>query len=153
MFTNEEFLQKAVSVIAPVVSEQGLELVDLKLKRTHNVLGFEVIADRPQGGITMDECARLNRAIVNKIEEAQVFTDYTLEVCSPGLDWPLRTSRDFQRARQRKVRFLLEKMPELKGEYVGVVKEATQEDVVINTSEGELRIPLAIIKKAVQIII
>jgi len=55
---------------------------------------LRIMADHPHGGITMDECSRLNLEIGDILEEGNVIqSHYILEVCSPGLDRPLRTGR------------------------------------------------------------
>ena len=47
-------------------------------------------------GITIAECAIYSRKIGSFLEESDLFENpYTLEVASPGLDFPLKTERQF----------------------------------------------------------
>jgi ribosome maturation factor RimP len=56
-------------------------------------------------GITIAECAAYSRKLGKFLDEADLFTSaYSLEVASPGLDFPLHTERQF---RKNVGRFLL----------------------------------------------
>lgn len=49
-------------------------------------------------GITIDQCATYSRKLGAFLEEADLFEhSYTLEVTSPGLDFPLTTERQFRK--------------------------------------------------------
>ena len=46
----------------------------------------------------IDDCQRMNDAIEPILDEKDPIPDaYYLEVCSPGLDRPLKTDRDFEK--------------------------------------------------------
>lgn len=49
-------------------------------------------------GITIDECAQYSRLLSQFLEEKDLFEQaYTLEVASPGLDFPLKSERQFRK--------------------------------------------------------
>lgn len=49
-------------------------------------------------GITIEECAHYSRLLGKFLEEKDLFEQaYTLEVASPGLDFPLKTERQFRK--------------------------------------------------------
>lgn len=83
------------------IERRGAELIEASFRRNgpRGVLTF--IVDKP-GGITLDECAALNRALgetLDRLNEGDFIQgSYLLEVNSPGLDRPLKTDRDFERA-------------------------------------------------------
>jgi ribosome maturation factor RimP len=55
-------------------------------------------------GITIDECALYSRKLGKFLDEADLFENaYTLEVASPGLDYPLSTERQFRKNINRKL--------------------------------------------------
>lgn len=148
---GEDLRAQLEPVILPFFAEAGLDLVDLKVRQYQGTTHIEVLADRPQGGITIDECAGLNRRINRTLEENQIIPgDYAVDVSSPGLDWPLKTKKDFLRILNREVRFILEKTPNLKGEYVGIVRDAGDDEVHIEWEGQPVTIPVRLIKKAVQ---
>ena len=86
-------------LIEPLLERENVELVDLKLGGRR----LTVFIDK-DGGIGVDDCARMNRAIGDLLDvEDPMAGRYLLEVSSPGLDRPLRTPRDFGRSVGRKV--------------------------------------------------
>lgn len=97
--------ERITQAVEQVVEREGFELVELAvLDRGHKTL-LRVFADRPSGGISIDECARLSRKLSDWFDLENVFERaYILEVSSPGLDRPLTTRRDFERKLGRNVR-------------------------------------------------
>jgi ribosome maturation factor RimP len=78
------------------VEEEGLTFVDMSLIRRKGGAVLRVYADRPGGGITVGECARLSRKLEMVIDNEGIFEGrYTLEVSSPGLDRPLKSEKEF----------------------------------------------------------
>jgi ribosome maturation factor RimP len=81
------------SVIAPVVSGMGYELVELQAANGGRML--RLFIDKA-GGIDVEDCAAVSRQLSRVFEVEGV--DYErLEVSSPGLDRPLRKAADFTR--------------------------------------------------------
>ncbi|OIO38920.1 MAG: hypothetical protein AUJ71_01835 [Candidatus Omnitrophica bacterium CG1_02_49_16] len=90
------------------IEKFGAELVDITFYRSgrRGVLVF--VVDKP-AGITLDDCAQINRHLGNYFdslsEEARFFTTpYYLEVNSPGLDRLLKCEADFKRVIGQRVR-------------------------------------------------
>ena len=85
------------------------------LERTIEGLGYELVewerlgkggllrlfVDKT-GGINIDDCARISNH-VSRVLEVEGVNYERLEVSSPGLDRPLRTTRDFERFAGEKV--------------------------------------------------
>ena len=90
------------------IEKLGAELVDISFRRSSGRSALVITADKPSG-ITLDECAQINRALSQYFdvlsEQAEFLTTpYYLEVNSPGLDRPLRTESDFKRVVGQRVR-------------------------------------------------
>jgi ribosome maturation factor RimP len=96
---RQDILQQVGQLVQPIAARMGLEVVDVQLAGEggrHTVL--RVLMDRPEGGITLDECARVNEALSRQLDLYDLFpSSYTLEVSSPGLDRPLKTDQDYRR--------------------------------------------------------
>ncbi len=84
-------------LIAPIAAREGFELVRLRLTgNIHKTL--QVMAERPNGTMTVDDCARLSRAISEMLDaDDPIDGEYDLEVSSPGIDRPLTRAKDFIR--------------------------------------------------------
>ena len=93
-----ELLASLEKLIAPIVADYTLELVDLELKGDGRRQILRVFIDKP-GGVTLDDCAEVSREISALFEvEDPIEGAYVLEVSSPGLDRPLKKLRDFERS-------------------------------------------------------
>ena len=151
---TDTFQEPFQEVVAFVLQEAGLDLIHFKIHRHRGDWRFEVLADRPSGGITIEQCAVLNRRILEEMAKENLWREdhYSLSVSSPGLDWPLKTQKDFLRVIERNVRFLLAEPVQERWEYAGNVRSVGEEELVIATSHGEMTISFTKIKKAVQII-
>lgn len=150
-----EALKEALhAVIAQVMIDRGFELIEVTCKQHRDDFFIEVLADRRQGGITVDECSSLNKAIRHYIEAEAVLAEevYRLTVCSPGLDRPLKVAKDFQRVKGQMVKFHLAEAQKGKVEHDGSIEEVMADRIKIKTVAGSFEIPLNKIKKAVQII-
>ena len=82
---------------APILEAHQAELVELNLIPRGSQLTVRMLIDKV-GGVTIHDCSQLNRRIGDAIDQAGVLTGYLLEVSSPGLDRPLVSRRDYERA-------------------------------------------------------
>jgi len=136
------------------LKEQGLVLVDFICRRQGGNLILQVLADRPEGGIDIDTCARLNNELGVILDERNLVEEsYILEVSSPGLDRPLKTRVDFLRCLNREAVFYLSTPTKERIEWQGVIKAVTEESVLIEGAGGKIEIPLNVINKARQVIV
>jgi ribosome maturation factor RimP len=111
------------------------------------------LADRPQGGINLEECARLNNEICRIFDEKDILqARYILEVSSPGLDRPLKIKSDFERCINRKARFFLSEPINSKMELKGIITKVEDDAVYIDIEGETAEIPLIKLTKAKQII-
>ena len=150
--TEQEQDLKIYTIANSISQTLGLELVELKIGRHKNDIMIQILADRPQGGITIQECSLLNRSIVEGVDKEAFLSEdgYSLEVSSPGLDRPISTFKDFLKNVNNKVRIELNERFEGKMEYVGILKAVTQETLtlLINKDSKELVIPMDKVVKA-----
>jgi ribosome maturation factor RimP len=91
-------------VVEETAELHGLDLVELQSIAHRGRRRLRVFVDRT-GGVTINECARLSRALSRALDDEEVIAvPYVLEVSSPGVHRPLRSERDFARVEGRKVR-------------------------------------------------
>jgi ribosome maturation factor RimP len=90
-------LSQLEPIIAPVVEAAGYRLVRLRLMGGKRKT-LQVMAEREDGGMNVDDCMALSRALSEFLErEDPMEGDYELEVSSPGIDRPLTRLADFAR--------------------------------------------------------
>lgn len=92
--TNEELSE----LLAPAITDLGLELVGIELSPNAGGSVLRVYIDEAERGITIDDCERASREISALLDvNDPVAGRYTLEVSSPGLERPLFTPEHFAR--------------------------------------------------------
>lgn len=147
---SQEVLIKELKVlILAGLESKNLEFIDLIYRTEGKRLILTVLADRPEGGITLQECALLCRQLKNLLEEKDIITqDYVLEVSSPGLDRPLNSKQDFLRSLNKEVVFFLNDLVNGKLQWQGIICKVDADTVFIQGAMGILEIPLIKVNKA-----
>ena len=88
--------RRLAEIIGPVLTDMGFELVRVRLMGG-NTATLQIMAQRPDGGIEVDECAEISTAVSATLDVEDPIEDaYTLEVSSPGIDRPLTRLKDFE---------------------------------------------------------
>ena len=123
----------------PLAVAAGLDLVDVQVKGAGARTLVKVIVDR-KGGVDIAECQRLSRELSTLLDQTDPIDNrYSLEVTSPGVDWPLRTERDFDRIQGRTVR-LQRRGGDAVEEVSGTVEAAEPDAVVIVGDKATVRV-------------
>ena len=142
------------------VEELGYEVVELRCGGSCRRPMLKLRIDRPDTirgeGVTVDECAKVSRALESWLDEyAGLSERYVLEVSSPGVDRPLVRPRDFERFKGEHVAVkgkeaLIGKSTRIEGELLGLADPGTdQESVRLRLSSGEeVSVPRSDIRKA-----
>lgn len=82
-------------MIEPSAASLGLDIVRVRVTGGQTPT-LQIMAELPDGTMTVARCARLSRAISPVLEaEDPISSEYHLEVSSPGIDRPLTRVGDF----------------------------------------------------------
>ena len=139
---NNDLIAKAAmdrrlaEIITPVIEDMGYELVRVRLM-SGKTATLQVMADRPDGGIEVDDCAKISTALGAVLDvEDPIVDEYALEVSSPGIDRPLTRLKDFANFEGYEAKIetddLIDGRRRFKGELAGVEGN----EVLINIEEG-----------------
>jgi ribosome maturation factor RimP len=145
---RERLKQEITLLINDLFTAQGFVLVDVIFRQDGAGLSLGLLADRPQGGISLEQCGLLNRLVRQALDEKNIFGEYSLEVSSPGLDRPLKTKEDFTRCLNKQAVFFLNDSVNGKIEWKGVINRVGETAVSIEQAGEVLEIPLIKINKA-----
>lgn len=86
---------RILDMVEPVATGLGLEIVRVRVMGGDTPT-LQIMAERPDGTMTVAACAKFSRAISPVLEtEDPISTEYHLEVSSPGIDRPLTRVGDF----------------------------------------------------------
>lgn len=146
---RSDIVHEVETLLQPITRALGLETVDVQVAGEARRTVLRVLVDRPEGGITVEECARVNEALGRQLDLYDFFPHpYTLEVSSPGLDRPLRTDAEYRRFAGRRAEVqtheAINGQRRFRGTILGVVGDA----VVLQVDERQVQIPKAAILRA-----
>jgi ribosome maturation factor RimP len=95
-FIGETGLAGEIAALAqPVLGDLGFRLVRVTLSG-RNGSTVQIMAERPDGTITIEECAEISRQLSPVLDAHDPMPgSYALEISSPGIDRPLVRRSDF----------------------------------------------------------
>jgi ribosome maturation factor RimP len=88
---------RLAAIAEPVLAGLGFRLVRVRVSGLSGCT-VQIMAERPDGTMTIDDCEATSRALSPVLDVADPFAEaYRLEVSSPGIDRPLVRRSDFER--------------------------------------------------------
>ena len=147
-YTINEYIIPTADKLA---KSMELELVDVELvkENTGKFLRFYIDKEDQEGGIDLDALEKFHRAVLPLMENVEY--DY-MEVCSPGLDRPLKKPTDYERAQGLTVEIKLYRqingMKACTGTLVGLIDG----NVVLEVGEEQLSFPLKSVALATPVV-
>ena len=134
------FDQRIAALIAPTVEAMGYGLVRLRLMGGKTKT-LQVMAERPDGRMEIEDCAELSRAISAVLDVEDPLADaYTLEVSSPGIDRPLTRLQDFARWEGYEAKLETEEPIDGRKRFKGVLAGVEGSEVLVEIEEGTIGI-------------
>jgi ribosome maturation factor RimP len=108
-------------------------IVEVKIDRVADKTKILILVDADQG-MTIAACASLSRALSGELETNELLEEaYTLEVSSPGLDYPLTEKRQYLKNIGRTLKVFL-----LTGEEMsGKLKEVEEQGIKLVVTKKE----------------
>ena len=141
---NNDLIAKAAidrrmaEIITPVLEDMGYELVRLRLMSGETAT-LQIMADKPEGGIEVDDCALISNAISAVLDVEDPITEaYHLEVSSPGIDRPLTRLKDFEAFEGYEAKLETAEMIDGRKRFKGMLAGVEGDEVLINVAEGTI---------------
>jgi len=147
----------AQETVAPMIRtclEQfpGVEAIEERVLCTSGKCIVRLIVDHAEGGITLEQCAEVNRTLAAALSAAYPEEDFTVEVDSPGLDRMLSTEKDFLRSRNETIGVWLKGPLHGKTYIEGVCRDVRDGRLVIAQKQDLVTIPLSLINTGKRIV-
>lgn len=145
---EKEIVDRLRAIVDPILSEEGMELVDLEYRRESRGWVLRLYLDK-EGGVTLDDCTRVSQE-VGRILDVEDFiqTPYTLEVSSPGLSRRLKTEKDFMKYRGHLIKVKTFDSIENRRQFKGRLLRISENKLEIESDGGVFRIPLSNVARA-----
>lgn len=128
--------RRLADIVTPVIEGLGFELVRIRLMggKTRTL---QIMADRPEGGIIVDDCATISTAVSAVLDvEDPVEDEYILEVSSPGIDRPLTRLKDFDMWADYEARLETTELIDGRRRFKGFLRGTEGDEVLIEIEEG-----------------
>ncbi len=136
------------ALLTPTIEAMGFEVIRVRLMGNSPQV-LQVMAERPDGTISVDECADISRAVSAVLDvEDPVSGNYTLEVSSPGIDRPLTRLKDFDRFDGFEAKIELKQAVEGQRRFRGRLDGVEGDEVRLATDQGILGFALEMIDQA-----
>jgi len=127
--------RRLAEIIQPVIEGMGYELVRVRLQGGKTAT-LQIMADRPEGGINVDDCADISTAVSATLDVEDPLEDaYHLEVSSPGIDRPLTRLKDFAIFEGYDVRLETNQPIDGRKRFKGVLAGVEGDEVLLNIEE------------------
>jgi ribosome maturation factor RimP len=146
---STEVEERVRSLAQPILTDRGLELVDVEFRRESRGWILRLYMDRA-GGVTLEDCQRVSEELGDHLDVEDVIDHpYSLEVSSPGLDRPLTRESDFVAFAGKAARITTHEAIEGQRNFRGRLAGLAEGVVLLDLPDGRrVRIPRGIIAKA-----
>ncbi|SEF45617.1 ribosome maturation factor RimP [Caloramator fervidus] len=136
----EKIVEIVYDIAKPIVESFNLELVDVEFVKENNEWFLRVFIDKKEG-VTIDDCTNVSRVLSDKLDEIDpISVSYYLEVSSPGINRPLKSLKDYEKFKGRKVKIKLFEEIEDKKVIKGILNGIKDEKVLIKIKDNELEV-------------
>ena len=129
--------RRLAEIVTPAIEGLGYELVRIRLMSGKTKV-LQIMADRPDGGIIVDDCAKISTAVSAVLDvEDPIEDNYTLEVSSPGIDRPLTRLKDFDMWADYEARIETTELIDGRRRFKGILRGTDGDEVLIELEEGK----------------
>lgn len=130
--------RRLAEILQPVIEGMGYELVRLRFMGGKTKT-LQIMAQRPDGGIEVDECAEISTAVSAVLDvEDPIDDNFTLEVSSPGIDRPLTRLKDFDDWEGYEAKLETTELIDGRRRFKGILAGTEGDEVLIEVEEGTI---------------
>ncbi|HEY9046162.1 MAG TPA: ribosome maturation factor RimP [Ohtaekwangia sp.] len=150
-FFSMDIAAEVKRIAESVLANSSQFIVDVIVSSKHGPKKILVLLDS-DGGISIDECADLSRALSKHLDEVTWLEEsYMLEVSTPGLDHPLKLQRQYYKNIGRRLKVKIKEKTE-----EGKLTAVADEKIILEQEAGSgkkkeiktIEIPFTDIEKA-----
>lgn len=139
---NETVTERVWQIAEPLVTHEGLEVVDVEFHRESRGTVLRVYLDREGGGgaVSLDDLTRVSRQLGDLLDvHDAVPGSYNLEVSSPGINRRLRRPEHFRRYVGCKVRVRTVGPLDGRRSFVGVLEKVDADGIIVALADARER--------------
>lgn len=137
------------TVAEPIVQENGMELIEVEFVKEGAEWFLRIFMDKEGGTVDLDDCEAVSRKVSEILDVSDpIEQEYRLEVSSPGIERPLRRTKDFVRFCGEKIQVKTYTEVQGKKKLIGILKAASEDEITVNADGEDVVIPMKQIAKA-----
>ena len=141
--------EKVEEAITPSVTGMGFNLIQVKFMDGKKSQTLQIMAERPDGSMSLDDCAAISRQVSAVLDVEDVIpTAYRLEVSSPGIDRPLVRLSDYAPYIGHQAKIDTQLPINGRKRFAGVLKTVEGNDITITVDGKDYTLPFADIQSA-----
>ena len=137
------------ALVVPSIEALGFLVVQVKLMDTHKSRMLQVMAERPDGSMSVEDCSTISKQLSALLDVEDIITgEYRLEVSSPGIDRPLVKRSDYEKYAGHSAK--IETVLPIKGRkrFTGVIQSVDGDEITLKVDNADVLIPLADVQAA-----
>lgn len=135
-------------IAEPILDEMGYELVNVEYLSKNGKWVLRIFIDK-EGGVTIDDCARVSNELGDLIDVKDVIEhEYIFEVSSPGLNRPLKKEKDFLVSIGKKIKIKTSSPISDRRNFSGRLIRFQDNTIFLDTEKGPIEIQRSKIEKA-----
>lgn len=136
-------------LLAPILDEMNLELVDIEYKKEGSNWFLRIFIDNEAGSIDIEDCGTVSERLGQKLDEIDpIPTAYFLEVSSPGAERPLRKESDYRKAVGKHVHIVTREPISGETVFEGELLAYENETFTVKEAKETVTIPLTQVESA-----
>ncbi len=137
--TKGEMLGLVRKTAESAAEQAGCELVDVEFVKEGAHWYLRVYIDK-SGGVSLEDCEAVNGPVSMMLDESDPIEQaYFLEISSPGLERPLKTARDFEKALEQNVEIRFYQTVDGNKRMEGILERFDGTTVTIRSVSGQTR--------------
>ena len=141
--TSEGKAAEIERLIAPTLADMGYDIVRVQLSGGRGRQNLQIMAEKPDGTMSIDDCTDASRAISALLEvEDPISSAYTLEGSSPGIDRPLTRLKDFERYAGHLAKIELQVPFQGQKRFTGTLKGVEEQNILLLLEDGDTEMRL-----------
>lgn len=132
--------ERIEELVTKTINELGYKVYDVMYVKEGKDNYLRIFIDN-ESGISLDDCEKVNNAITDMLDEANIIKDqYFLEISSPGVERHIRKNQHLKEHIGKDINVRLFKPIDKQKELTGTLQKFDNEQVVLLINEEEIAI-------------
>jgi ribosome maturation factor RimP len=133
---SELIIDRVQDFVQSLLPTMELELFDVQFRREGHGWVLRVFIDS-ETGVTLEQCSYVSRELGRYLDvEDLIDHAYYLEVSSPGLERPLRSTDDFRRYCGKKARVKVHNAIDGEKVFEGIIEDVVDDQIHLKLDDG-----------------